>query len=223
MPSILTTCCPTVNLLIEKYYPELTPLMAPVVSPALAHGRMLKKRLGPDTKVVFIGPCLSKIQEIREHGESADAVLSFRQLEILLKERDLMDEEGNLRAPAEAPDRDSPIPASTLYRREFCGMYGIHRARFGTLAEKGLSGSQDGYDFISVCGLENIRNFLEELRKGSCGRVFAELNSCEGGCVNGPLIPDGRRAAYHSRLLVERYAQKAPAFVSEQLSPGVDL
>ena len=110
MPSILTTCCPTVNLLIEKYYPELTPLMAPVVSPALAHGRMLKKRLGPDTKVVFIGPCLSKIQEIREHGESADAVLSFRQLEILLKERDLMDEEGNLRAPAEAPDRIPLFP-----------------------------------------------------------------------------------------------------------------
>lgn len=38
MPAVLGTCCPAVNDLIVKYYPSLTPLMAPVVSPALAHG-----------------------------------------------------------------------------------------------------------------------------------------------------------------------------------------
>ena len=64
MPVILTTCCPTVNSLITKYYPDLIPMMAPVVSPVLAHGRMIKQRDGQDTKVVFIGPCLSKIREM---------------------------------------------------------------------------------------------------------------------------------------------------------------
>lgn len=56
MPCILTTCCPTVNLLIEQYYPSLVSHMAPVVSPVLAHGRIIKERLGSDTKDVFIGP-----------------------------------------------------------------------------------------------------------------------------------------------------------------------
>lgn len=217
MPSILTTCCPTVNLLIEKYYPELTPLMAPVVSPVLAHGRMLKQRLGQEAKVVFVGPCLSKIREIREHGESADAVLTFRQLELLLKERDLMDEEGHLQVPPEEPDRASsysriyPVPEGILrdVRRQ-------ENTVENALAENGLSEGMGGYAFISVCGLENVREFLEELRKGNYSHVFAELNSCEGGCVNGPLIPDSRRAAFRSRLLVERYAQKAPEFVSER-------
>lgn len=60
MDSILTTCCPTVNTLITKYYPQLIPYMAPVISPALAHGRMIKERDGARTRVVFIGPACPK-------------------------------------------------------------------------------------------------------------------------------------------------------------------
>ena len=66
MPAVLGTCCPAVNDLIVKYYPSLTPLMAPVVSPALAHGRLIKQEQGADTRVVFVGPCLAKIKEIAE-------------------------------------------------------------------------------------------------------------------------------------------------------------
>ncbi|MCQ4815829.1 [Fe-Fe] hydrogenase large subunit C-terminal domain-containing protein, partial [Cloacibacillus evryensis] len=33
MPNIITTCCPSVNDLIEKYYPDCAKYMAPVVSP----------------------------------------------------------------------------------------------------------------------------------------------------------------------------------------------
>ena len=39
MTNIITTCCPSVNDLIEKYYPDCAKLMAPVVSPMIAHGR----------------------------------------------------------------------------------------------------------------------------------------------------------------------------------------
>ena len=103
MPCILTTCCPTVNLLIAQYYPALVPYMAPVVSPALAHGRMIKERFGAETKVVFIGPCLSKIREIDEHPESADAVLSFRKLDEILSERRIAVTEQGERLPEESP------------------------------------------------------------------------------------------------------------------------
>ena len=56
MENIITTCCPSANDLIEKYYPQLIPYMAPVVSPMIAHGKLLKNELGKDTKVVFLGP-----------------------------------------------------------------------------------------------------------------------------------------------------------------------
>ena len=63
MPNIITTCCPSVNDLIEKYYPECAKLMAPVVSPMIAHGRYIKKLYGPDVKVVFLGPCIALHRE----------------------------------------------------------------------------------------------------------------------------------------------------------------
>ena len=51
MPNIITTCCPSVNDLIEKYYPDCAEMMAPVVSsPMVAHGRYIKKIYGPDVK-----------------------------------------------------------------------------------------------------------------------------------------------------------------------------
>ena len=53
METIITTCCPSVNDLIEIYYPQLVPYMAPVVSPMIAHGKMLKEELGSNVKVVF--------------------------------------------------------------------------------------------------------------------------------------------------------------------------
>ena len=229
MPSLLTTCCPTVNLLIERYYPDLIPLMAPVVSPALAHGRMLKKRLGEKTRVVFIGPCLSKIKEINDHPESADGVLTFRQLDALFEERSLLKEEAQLGESSQpaggtAESGGKGIDGESSFSRIYPVPEGIVRdiRRQSTVAgamgraDACMSDRYNGYDFISVCGLENVMAFLQEMRDGHCGRVFAELNSCDGGCVGGPLIPDARRAPFRSRLRVERYAAQAPAFVSEK-------
>ena len=73
MRNIITTCCPTSVMLVEKYYPELVPFIAPVVSPAVAHARMMKKAYGDDIKVVFIGPCISKKQEAKT-GRDINAV-----------------------------------------------------------------------------------------------------------------------------------------------------
>ena len=82
MKNIITTCCPSINDLIEIYYPKLVPYMAPVVSPMVAHGRMLKKEYGEDTKVVFIGPCIAKKKESLDprNAGSIDAVLNFNDI-----------------------------------------------------------------------------------------------------------------------------------------------
>ena len=89
MPNIITTCCPSVNDLIEKYYPECAPLMAPVVSPMVAHGRYIKKLYGDDVKVVFLGPCIAKKQEAigdERVAGAIDAILTFEELAIWLDE-----------------------------------------------------------------------------------------------------------------------------------------
>lgn len=220
MDCILTTCCPTVNSLITKYYPSLIPYMAPVVSPVLAHGRMIKARDGAGTRVVFIGPCLSKIKEIDDHPESADGVITFRQLDALLAERGIAPAG---QEPAQAEEGPGlPTPFSRIYPVP----EGIVRD-VKLNSHKGFaSGSYNGYSFLSVCGLENVMAFLKELQDGNCGRLFVELNSCDGGCVNGPLIPEERRAAFRARLSVEKYAadqfeelERADADLSLQFLP----
>ena len=39
--------------------------MAPVVSPMIAHGRLIRQIYGEDVKVVFLGPCIAKKAEGR--------------------------------------------------------------------------------------------------------------------------------------------------------------
>jgi iron only hydrogenase large subunit-like protein len=57
---VITSACPAVINLIEKYHPDLIPHLAPLVSPMIAHGRLLAEKYGSDAYIVFIGPCLAK-------------------------------------------------------------------------------------------------------------------------------------------------------------------
>lgn len=56
---IITSCCHSINLLIQKYFPSLLPYLANVLSPMQAHCSDIKKR-HPEAKTVFIGPCVAK-------------------------------------------------------------------------------------------------------------------------------------------------------------------
>ena len=62
---IISSCCPTVVSLIQKYYPAALPYVAPVISPMLASARQIKAEF-PDAYVVFIGPCISKKEEMHK-------------------------------------------------------------------------------------------------------------------------------------------------------------
>lgn len=83
--AVITSCCPAIVNLLEIYYPQLLPYLAPVVSPMVAHGRILRERYGSDCKVVFIGPCIAKKGETEPHD--IDAVLTFAELTELFDER----------------------------------------------------------------------------------------------------------------------------------------
>ncbi len=214
MPIFLTSCCPTVNELIVKYYPSLTGCIAPVVSPVLAHGRMIKKRMGEDTKVIFVGPCLSKISEIAGAPESADGAISFRQLEDLMEAAHI-----DISEQAEArPDRPSSF--SRIYPMDHGIVRDVER-----LDTDGRALKAADYAFVGVSGLDNVRAFLDELLEGRVeGPLFAELNACPEGCINGPLRPEQGRT-YASRLQVERYAAEAaqPAPAEREEEPTVPM
>lgn len=92
MNNIITTSCTAINELVEKYYTDMIPYMAPIVSPMTAHAMMLKKEFGPDVKVVYIGSCTARGREaVRERcrGTYVDAVLDFQELRSWFAEADI--------------------------------------------------------------------------------------------------------------------------------------
>ncbi|MBU3875998.1 PAS domain-containing protein [Faecalicatena sp. AGMB00832] len=173
MPNIITTCCPSVNDLVEKYYPECVDLMAPVVSPMVAHGRYIKKLYGDDVKVVFLGPCIAKKQEAigdeRVFG-AIDAILTFEELAIWLEEAGI-----NIHDCEEQPMGNPDPQVNRLY--PISG--GVVQS---VIAEE----EADTYHKVYVDGLANCMEMLECLKRGELDHCFIEANVCEGGCTKGP-------------------------------------
>ena len=85
---IIASCCPTINMLIRKYYPGALPYLAPVVTPMRAHCMDIKRR-HPDAKTVFIGPCISKKEEADGRASHVDCALTFEELTAWLAEENV--------------------------------------------------------------------------------------------------------------------------------------
>ena len=99
---LISSCCHSVNLLIQKYFPKLLVYLADVLSPMQAHCLDIKRRY-PDAKTVFIGPCVAKKDEAEHYEGIVDSVLTFEELTNWLKNENIeleseMDETENSRA-----------------------------------------------------------------------------------------------------------------------------
>ena len=210
MPNIITTCCPSVNDLIEKYYPDCAKLMAPVVSPMVAHGRYIKKIYGPDVKVVFLGPCIAKKQEAigdeRVFG-AVDAILTFEEL------ADWFQEEGiDLHACEDKPMGNPDPQINRLYP-----------VSGGVIQSVITEEETDGYHKVFVDGLENCMEMLECLQKGELDHCFIEANVCEGGCAKGPASAHWNTSYVKTKVKIEnvvsyKAARELPDMTEEELA-----
>ena len=175
MKNIISTCCPSVNELVEKYYPELVEYMAPVVSPMIAHGKLIKSMYGPDVKVVFVGPCIAKKQEAEGDDRTTgfvDAVLNFEEIESWLQERDI--------SIRECEEKQPTNPDPKINR--------LYPVTSGVISSVLAKKKVDSYKKIFVDGIEDCREVFEDMKKGLIEGCFIEANMCEGGCVKGPAV-----------------------------------
>ena len=44
LPVIISSCCPSINMLIKKYYPSMLPYLAKVLTPMEAHCKLIKEQ-----------------------------------------------------------------------------------------------------------------------------------------------------------------------------------
>ena len=165
MNNIIETCCPTVVEMIEKEYPELVSCLAPVASPMIVHGRMLKKKY-PNAKIVFLSPCIAKQHEVMDErfSDAVDAVISMPDMDewIMNSNESIsyeMDEEENI-----------------------ARIYPISGGIIKTIDDF------NGYKSLAVDGIRRCRAVLESIKNGHLNGYFFELNACEGGCLGGPYL-----------------------------------
>ena len=183
--AIISSCCHTVNSLIQKYYPEALPYLANVLSPMQAHCSKIKEE-HPGAFTVFLGPCISKKEEAELYPGIVDCALTFEELSSWLSEEDV-----NLAPTSEQPSKDQgrarlfPIPG------------GIIRSMFTEELE---------YDFISVDGIENCMKALTNIIKGELKNCFIEMSACSGSCIGGPAMDQERRTPLSDFIRVNRYA-----------------
>ncbi|WP_125140880.1 [Fe-Fe] hydrogenase large subunit C-terminal domain-containing protein [Clostridium transplantifaecale] len=212
MDNIITTCCPSVNDLIEIYYPKLVPYMAPVVSPMVAHGRMLKKEYGVDTKVVFVGPCIAKKKESTDprNAASIDAVLNFNDVKKWLQDEQI--------SPANCED----IPFAHLEPK----VNQLYPVTGGVISSVLSTGNQtDSYRKLHIHGTKNCIEFCDSMMAGEIRGSFIEMNMCTGGCINGsaPLYREVSR--FRVKIDMEERISREPADggMLRGMSEGVGL
>jgi iron only hydrogenase large subunit-like protein/uncharacterized Fe-S cluster-containing protein len=167
----ICTACPAVVNYVEKCKPELLEALIPVVSPMIAHGRMLKEQYS-GCAVVFIGPCAAKKQEALrpENADAVDAVLTFSELTAWLKEEDVRLEN----CSESGFDRIDAIGAARLF--PLAG---------GMLKTGGVQSDGTNSDILHISGATDVINLFNTDRK-TWGYKYIEPLFCKGGCIGGP-------------------------------------
>ena len=174
---IISSCCHSINLLIQKYFPAELEYLADVISPMQAHCSDIKKRY-PDAKTVFVGPCVAKKDEAEHYEGIVDAVLTFEELTNWMKE-------ANVEPEAEADNN------------------AFSRARFfpttgGIL--KTMAQDAPGYTYLALDGVENCIAALRDIESGNIHKCFIEMSACVGSCMGGPVMEK-----YHRTETVKDY------------------
>lgn len=182
-PVIISSACASVNLLIQKHYPEMIKYLADTLSPMQAHCRDIKRR-NPEAKTVFIGPCVAKKDEAQRYPGIVDAALTFEELTEWL-------EKENIRLEKKMDNNPESLA------RIFPTVAGILRT---------MKDRNPEYEYVAVDGIENCIAALEDVAAGHVSNCFMEMSACKGSCVNGPVMEKYHPWFIADYLSVARYA-----------------
>ena len=180
---LISSCCHSLNLLVQKYFPGALPFLANVQSPMQAHCADIKRR-HPEAKTVFVGPCVAKKDEAWYYSGMVDAVLTFEELTKWL-EAEHIELEPDPEQNAESRARLFPTTGGVL---------------------KTMTDRPDGYTYLAVDGVENCISALREIEEGKVHRCFLELSVCSGSCIAGPVMEKYHHSTVSDFLKVTEYA-----------------
>lgn len=193
---LISSCCHTVNSLIQKYYPQALQYLAKVMSPMQAHCSRIKQ-LYPDACTVFIGPCISKKEEADQYPGIVDCVLTFEELTDWFKQENI------------ALEKVSDEPETGGKSRLYPTAGGIIRS---------MDGKEQTVNYLVVDGVENCIHALRDLIENNLPdqKCFIEMSACSGSCIGGPAMDRNHRTPVRDYMAVNGYARRKNFGVSAE-------
>lgn len=201
MKNIIATACSSVVMLVERHFPQLIKMLAPVSSPMMAHARLMREAYG-DIKVVFLGPCLSKMHEAEDPlaGGLVNEVLTFEDVDNWFAEERIRLEDNDLEAEGVAE------PIARIYPKQ----EGIIRTIEGKFAD---------YTPVSVDGIDRCIELFSSMLNDEVEHIFVEANICAGSCIGGPIMRMHRKSVIRSTTRLKT----APLEIDDTPAPSANL
>ncbi|MGP3777884.1 4Fe-4S dicluster domain-containing protein [Halanaerobium saccharolyticum] len=205
-PYLGTSCCPSWTYVADKHVPEVKDNISESSSPMIFAAQSVKEN-NEDSKVVFIGPCVSKKLEALSDKvkEEVDFVITFEELAAIFVAADI---------ELTKVDAEEEIRDASYYGRAYANAGGVAEAIRQNLKEKYQLDPQ----ITKADGLADCKKTLLKAKAGVLDGHLIEGMACEGGCVGGPgtLLATKRGAKY-----VDKFADESPykfAFENKKLN-----
>ena len=168
----ITSPCPTLVSFIRNNYPGLVPNLVPVHSPMGCMSLICKKLL-PNHKQVFIGPCITKKREAEEIG-GIESALTFKELEDLFEE---------YKIPKEIKEGKYCKTFDKFYN-DYTKIYPLSGGLSETLHHEHILKKSE---ILVMDGIEKIDKVLKKFKDGKYGKYkLLDILTCNGGCIDGP-------------------------------------
>lgn len=208
---IVSSACPVVVDLINKYYPGSASLILSVFSPMLAHAKYLKEYYKDEVKVVFAGPCIAKKRESDRNQELVSASITFQELQQWL------DEEGI--------DVDKQVKEKLCFEPVVAVSGAIYPVEGGMIEGVNKDRSLNDVRFMSFSGLDAVKQVLQNIPQWNPNsKIFIELLACPGGCINGPSLRSNESLAQRQNQVLELTGRKqVQVGVGKELTSGIKI
>ena len=195
---VITSPCPAIVGYVEKYMPSLHEALAPIVSPMIAVARAIRHRHGEAPRIVFIGPCIAKKNEIRDPNVAGtvDSVLTYKELVQMFDEAGIAIEE------MQPSGFDGPR----------CHLARSFPISGGLLKTSGLSTDILENDIVITEGKNRVLEALRELAEGKSQARLFDVLFCEG-CINGPKMLNDLSVFARKEILAD-YVNEQNRYVS---------
>ena len=190
----ITSHCPCVVELVEKFFPDLIPNLLPIVTPVSAMATVLRKLHGKNLKIVQITPCVAAkngTQRFNKGMNKVDAVITFKEL------RELFEEFKIKEAYTESSEFDTPFG----YKG---GLFPIAQG-FEEATDLDLTILKGNTQ--TVQGSSNAINAIKQFKEyHDMIRSNMNIFYCEG-CISGPgMSQTGNK--YLKQTLTKDYVKK---------------